>query len=199
MSSSSVQAASYLNEGRVRWGGGSKTTGAQVVVRASVGFVFLLQLPLHCGHVVRCGTASTLQHNHLLRHVSHTAPHLRSQEQHSCGIAAAPSHQSDCRQSRAGCKWITNSKSHLLIRGAATVSVAVSFVHKLAAGVTTRVYRRRRRRSAAYHLSDVASRALQLLSEALVHGVQTARTLHRSAHDARDQHLALLVLGGDLK
>ena len=91
-------------------------------------------------------------------------------------------------------QMVNRLKTHLLLRGAAAVSVAVSFMHKLVASVRTCV----RSDTLAYHLGDVASSALQLLSEALVHGIQVAGTLDGSAHDACDQRLALLVLGGNL-
>ena len=55
---------------------------------------------------------------------------------------------------------VNRLKTHLLLRGAAAVSVAVSFMHKLVASVRTCV----RSDTLAYHLGDVASSALQLLS-----------------------------------
>ncbi len=50
----------------------------------------------------------------------------------------------------------------------------------------------------ACDLGNITACALQLLRQPLVHGIQIARTLHCSGHDAGDQCFALLVLRSDL-
>jgi len=82
--------------------------GIQVIVRARVGFVFLLELALYRSHVVRCGPASppkasacavnrsrqrhlTLPHTHIRLPQS---TNLRCPKPRLCGKAAAPDQQS---------------------------------------------------------------------------------------------------------
>jgi hypothetical protein len=85
---------------------------AQVVVRAGIGLVFLLELPLHRSHVIRCRAnhtprhastmlASDIEQNCWLRSATCIAAYLHCQEQSLCGIAAAPGQQSAQTLSRA--------------------------------------------------------------------------------------------------
>ncbi len=69
---------------------------------------------------------------------------------------------------------------------------------EIARAMCVRVCEVARLRGCEGDLSDVAAGALQLLREALVHGVEVARALHCSHNDAADKSFALLVLGGNL-
>jgi hypothetical protein len=74
------------------------------------------------------------------------------------------------------------------------VCVVVALVHEL----RDESEQKRQQMGRQINLSNITSGALELLRQALVHGVQVASTLDRSRNDASDKSLALLVLCCDL-
>ena len=88
----------------------------------------------------------------------------------------------------------TELRRHLLVRSSTAVRVVVALVHQL----RDESAHQRQQIARRINLGNITSGALQLLSQALVHGVKAAAALDGSGNDASDESLALLVLGCDL-
>jgi hypothetical protein len=102
---------------------------------ARVGFIFLLELPLHRSHVIRCATASNIVA--ICRKLQARclgAParlaHLHYQEQHLFEKAAILSPQS-VDNGHVPLANIAPMTRHLVVSGAPAVSVLVALVHEL--------------------------------------------------------------------
>jgi hypothetical protein len=96
----------------------------QVVVRARVGFVFLLELALHRSHVVRCGAASTPK-------ASARVAQTCAAQSRACAGKQQLQINNLRRMSEALLTDITQLMPHLVVRGATAVSVLVALVHQL--------------------------------------------------------------------
>ena len=164
MSSSSAQAASYLGGlggGNCDEGGGGAgqregVGSAQVVVCTRIRVVFLLQLSLHCGHVIGCAFVKS-HTSHIARHTSHVTrqsqyitsfkaqlppaplppPSLPALPNAALVLDSSSSRSLICstrvtRHNQADVRLNHRQhKTHFLLGGASSVRVFVPLVHQL--------------------------------------------------------------------